>query len=166
MRRETGCTVDSSRRTVSIAQILIKRLQLLQTCSFSTHPTATRVDIEAESTSKTTADILGISAVIVNDLKQRRQRDYVFDWDKTLQMSGDTGIRLQYTHCRLCSLAHTFAAQMPDEHDERRRPRVSMLREPQAEQLLLEIARFEDVLARSEESLEACVLVVYLFGLW
>jgi arginyl-tRNA synthetase len=32
------------------------------------------------------ADILGTTAVIVNDLKQRRQRDYDFDWDKALQV--------------------------------------------------------------------------------
>ncbi|XP_074038000.1 arginyl-tRNA synthetase, mitochondrial isoform X2 [Leptinotarsa decemlineata] len=33
-----------------------------------------------------TADILGISCVIVNDLKRRRQKDYQFDWDKVLQV--------------------------------------------------------------------------------
>lgn len=51
-----------------------------------------------------TSDILGISCVIVNDLKQRRQRDYEFSWDRALQVQGDSGIKLQYTHCRLYSL--------------------------------------------------------------
>lgn len=100
-----------------------------------------------------------MSAVIVNDLKQRRQRDYTFDWDKALQMNGDTGVKLQYTHCRLCSL---LAANGVGEAGP---PSVELLREPEAEQLLFEMARYADVLARSEEQLEACVLVVYLFGL-
>lgn len=40
-----------------------------------------------------TADILGTSAVIINDLKQRRQRDYEFDWNRALQVRyGSTEI--------------------------------------------------------------------------
>jgi arginyl-tRNA synthetase len=33
-----------------------------------------------------TTDILGTSAVIINDLKQRRQKDYEFDWNRALQV--------------------------------------------------------------------------------
>lgn len=31
-------------------------------------------------------DILGISAIIVNDLKQKRKKDYNFSWDSALQV--------------------------------------------------------------------------------
>lgn len=128
--------------------------------------TATRVDLGSGAGERDTADVLGMSAVIVNDLKQRRTRDYVFDWDHALQMNGDTGIRLQYTHCRLCSLADA-CSELGDVVDEgTTAARVEMLREPEAERLLFEMARYADVLERSEETLEACVLVVYLFGLW
>ena len=48
------------------------------------------------------ADTLGVSAIIVQDLKQRRLTNYKFDWAKMLQFSGDTGVFLQYTHARLC----------------------------------------------------------------
>lgn len=44
---------------------------------------ATKVPINNTETS----DILGISCVIVNDLKQRRQRDYTFSWERALQVS-------------------------------------------------------------------------------
>jgi arginyl-tRNA synthetase len=37
-----------------------------------------------------TTDILGISAVIINDLKQRRQRDYEFDWNRALQVKSSS----------------------------------------------------------------------------
>lgn len=43
---------------------------------------ATKAPISDEQTS----DILGISCVIVNDLKRRRQKDYDFNWESALQV--------------------------------------------------------------------------------
>lgn len=39
------------------------------------------MDVIDEST-----DILGVSAVIINDLKQKRTQDYNFDWNKALDV--------------------------------------------------------------------------------
>ena len=76
------------------------------------------------------ASQLSISAIVVQDLRQKRGRDYTFDWSRMLQAEGDTGtsvllasaktllrpgcspycccphpgVLLQYTHARLCSL--------------------------------------------------------------
>lgn len=33
------------------------------------------------------SDILGISAMIINDLKKNRQEDYTFDWDTAFDVS-------------------------------------------------------------------------------
>lgn len=44
------------------------------------------VDTKAPITDGETSDTLGVSCVIVNDLKQRRQRDYEFSWDRVLQV--------------------------------------------------------------------------------
>lgn len=106
------------------------------------------------------ADILGMSAVIINDLKQRRQRDYEFSWDKALQMTGDTGIKLQYTHCRLNSLLLENCF-LEDKYVEM----FTKLKEVEALNLIVEIARFEEVLEGCIDGLEACNLVNYLFGL-
>ncbi|CAH0545875.1 unnamed protein product [Brassicogethes aeneus] len=105
------------------------------------------------------SDILGISCVIVNDLKQRRQKDYEFDWDRVLQVQGDTGVKFQYTHCRLCSLEQNSGATpakvcVPEALDE-----------PEALILLKHLAKFQEVLLASQEQLEACILVNYLFHL-
>lgn len=43
---------------------------------------ATRVPI----TDSEVSDTLGVSCVIINDLKQRRQKDYDFSWDRVLQV--------------------------------------------------------------------------------
>ncbi|KAL1517410.1 hypothetical protein ABEB36_001177 [Hypothenemus hampei] len=115
----------------------------------------TKVPITDEETS----DVLGVSCVIINDLKQRRQRDYDFDWDKVLQVKGDTGIKMQYTHCRLYSLEEncgTVPAKLCNSE---------ILQELEVTVLLKEMAKFQDVLRIANEQLEACVLVTYLFHL-
>lgn len=106
-----------------------------------------------------TSDILGVSAVIINDLKQRRQRDYEFDWNKALQVNGDTGIKLQYTHCRLHSLEQITGVKPAEEC------LPNLLIEPEAVNLIFEIDRFSEVLYKSLDTLDACYLVNYLFML-
>lgn len=105
------------------------------------------------------ADILGSSAVVVNDLKQRRQRDYDFDWNKILQVNGDTGVKLQYTHCRLFNLAQLCGVEEAEELN------LQLLQEPEAQRLIFEILRYPETILNCTESLEACGLVNYLFGL-
>lgn len=124
---------------------------------FCSRPTATKVDI----TSVEVADVLGVSAVIINDLKQRRQRDYEFSWNKALQTNGDTGVKLQYTHCRLNNLMEQNCNI--DTSNLQFSPKL--LKDPEAYQLLNEIARFPQILWQAKEQLEACVLVNYLFAL-
>lgn len=106
------------------------------------------------------ADVLGSSAVIVNDLKQRRQRDYDFDWDKILQVNGDTGVKFQYTHCRLNSLNLRCGVTEAESVN------LELLGEPEAKQLIIEILRYPEAILQCTETLEACALVKYLFTLW
>lgn len=56
------------------------------------------------TTSNEITDQLAVSAIIVNDLREKRNRNYDFDWNKAVQSVGKSGIRLQYAHARLCSL--------------------------------------------------------------
>ncbi|XP_050300927.1 probable arginine--tRNA ligase, mitochondrial [Anthonomus grandis grandis] len=110
-------------------------------------------------TDETTSDILGVSCVIVNDLKQRRQKDYNFDLDKILQVKGDTGVKLQYTHCRLHSLEENCGA-IPAKTCQ-----PDILIEEEVIILLKELAKFQDILHIANEQLEACIMVTYLFHL-
>lgn len=106
------------------------------------------------------ADVLGISAIIINDLKQKRKKDYNFSWESALQVNGDTGIKLQYTHCRLISLEEVNSnITLPDEVI------AECFTETVALDLILEICRFEDILTETNQELEACILVNYLFRL-
>ncbi|KAF5273696.1 hypothetical protein FQA39_LY07386 [Lamprigera yunnana] len=105
------------------------------------------------------SNVLGVSCVIINDLKQRRQKDYQFSWDKALQVQGDSGIKLQYTHCRLCSLEERSGAIPVQEC------KPKLLEESEVTVLVRELARFPDVILASQVQMEACVLVTYLFHL-
>lgn len=103
-------------------------------------------------------DILGISSVIVNDLKQRRTKDYEFDWKRILQPTS--GIKLQHTHCRLYNLEQNCGAQLVSHCI------PELLQEPEAVKLMYDIARFPEVIHKTQDTLESCTLVMYLFDLW
>eukprot|EP00048_Salpingoeca_helianthica_P012578 m.184636 g.184636 ORF g.184636 m.184636 type:complete len:562 (+) comp15392_c0_seq1:42-1727(+) len=51
-----------------------------------------------------TAQALGLAAVVVQDHRARRTKDYGFEWARMVQARGDTGPMMQYTHARLASL--------------------------------------------------------------
>ncbi|XP_046978839.1 probable arginine--tRNA ligase, mitochondrial isoform X2 [Vanessa cardui] len=106
-----------------------------------------------------TCDILGTTAVLINDLKQRRQKDYVFDWDRALQSEGDSGIKLQYLHCRLWSLEKNTGVTIPTFCN------PDCLTEEIIGEVVAELARFEEILNQSLKEKEACIIVNYLFRL-
>lgn len=51
-----------------------------------------------------TAKIVGIGAVIFQELSNGRIKDYTFSWDKVLNFDGETGPYVQYTHARAASV--------------------------------------------------------------
>ncbi|XP_050480430.1 probable arginine--tRNA ligase, mitochondrial [Bombus huntii] len=106
-----------------------------------------------------TSDILGVSGVIIQDLKQGRMNSYEFDWNLMLDMKGNSGIKLQYAHCRLCSLEELSGATLAKECDS------SLLKETEVDQLIVLISQFDEVVLKSYEELEPCVLTIYLFHL-
>lgn len=75
-------------------------------------------------------------------------------------MKGETGIKLQYTHCRLSNLKDNCCeVTVPDECD------PSLLKEPIVDELITIIAQFDEAVIVSYQTLEACYLVKYLFNL-
>lgn len=106
------------------------------------------------------ADVLGVSAIVINDLKQRRQRDYDFEWRKILQLNGDTGIKFQYTHCRLFNLL-----QANKSLNEANELNLELLKEPEAQNLIFHILKYPEIIYHSYSELESCILVKYTFDL-
>ncbi|KOC70290.1 putative arginine--tRNA ligase, mitochondrial [Habropoda laboriosa] len=105
------------------------------------------------------SDILGVSGIIIHNLKQNRMHNYEFNWNTMLDLKGDTGIKLQYTHCRLCSLKELSGATLVGECD------PSLLKELQVDTLITLISQFDEVVLKCYEELEPCTLTIYLFHL-
>jgi arginyl-tRNA synthetase len=64
----------------------------------------------AEDEIARTARAVGIGAAIFADLKNRRVKDFEFDWDRIVRFDGETGPYLQYTHARLCAIMRNLGA--------------------------------------------------------
>ncbi len=99
------------------------------------------------------AKIVGVGAVLFNDLYNQRIKDVSFSWDKVLNFDGETGPYVQYTHARCSSvvrLAENFDASSPIDY--------SVLSEPDALNLLKEINRFPKVVSDASEKYEPSVV--------
>lgn len=57
------------------------------------------------------AEIVGVGAVIFNDLSTDRVKDVEFDWERILDFDGDTGPYLQYSYARSCSILRQAASK-------------------------------------------------------
>ncbi|XP_035473448.1 probable arginine--tRNA ligase, mitochondrial isoform X2 [Scophthalmus maximus] len=106
-----------------------------------------------------TAEKVAISALIVQDFKGPLQSDYKFDWDKMLQAQGDTGVFLQYTHARLCSLIRRNEGIDAATFD------PSLLLERTSVTILQHLLRYDEVLYQSAQDLQPKHLVNFLLKL-
>lgn len=50
------------------------------------------------------AEIVGVGAIIYNDLRQSRTKNISFDWDKMLDLEGGSAVYLQYSYVRINSI--------------------------------------------------------------
>ncbi|KAK2716806.1 hypothetical protein QYM36_007075 [Artemia franciscana] len=79
-----------------------------------------------------------------------------------IESQGDTGVKLQYTHSRLCSLKkNSGIASIPPSSA----INFSSLIEEEAINLVRHLLRFEEIILRCHDELEPCILVAYLFQL-
>jgi len=106
-----------------------------------------------------TADIVGLSAVVIQDFSARRIKDYSFDIERSMASEGDTGPYLQYAHARLCSMERKTEMPINPAAD------VSLLVEKEAHDLINKIAAFPEAVSTAGKQAEPCTLVTYLMDL-
>jgi arginyl-tRNA synthetase len=105
------------------------------------------------------ADILGISAVMCQDMAGKRINNYQFDMAVMTSFEGDTGPYLQYAHARLCSI--TRKANLSEE--EIASADLSLLAEPHAVNLVRILSQWPDVVQNTLRTLEPTTVLTYLF---
>ncbi|KAL9113650.1 MAG: hypothetical protein Q9187_007592 [Circinaria calcarea] len=106
-----------------------------------------------------TADTLGITAVMVQDMTGKRINNYEFDLARMTSFEGDTGPYLQYAHARLCSI--TRKAGLSSE--ELKSADLSLLTEPHAINLVRVLSSWPDVVQNTLKTLEPVTVLSYLF---
>ncbi|KAF4986065.1 hypothetical protein FDECE_16143 [Fusarium decemcellulare] len=109
-----------------------------------------------------TAEILGITAIMVQDMSGKRVNNYDFDLERMTSFEGDTGPYLQYAHARLCSIFRkvNFTAEEMLKAD------FSLLSDsPHAIDLLRVMAQFPDIVNQAIKTLEPTTILTYLFKL-
>lgn len=107
------------------------------------------------------ADLIGISAVMIQDMQSKRINNYEFKWDRMLSFEGDTGPYLQYAHSRLSSVQRK--ANIPEE--KLLNANFDLLTEPAALDLLRTLAQYPDVIKKAFKTSEPSTVVTYLFNL-
>ena len=100
------------------------------------------------------SEAVGIGAVKYADLSSDRISDYVFDWDRMLAMTGNTGPYLQMAHARVRGIFRRTDA----------RPGPIVLGEAPERALALELLAFEPVIAGVASTLELHRLTGYLYA--
>lgn len=108
------------------------------------------------------ADLVGISAVMIQDMQSKRINNYEFKWERMLSFEGDTGPYLQYAHSRLRSVERN-AAEIPKE--KWASADFSQLNEPAAALLVRLLGQYPDVLRNAMKTNEPATVVTYLFKL-
>ena len=124
-----------------------------------------------------TADTLGITAVMVQDMTGKRYvphtelffpkaneftnriNNYDFSLERMTSFEGDTGPYLQYAHARLCSI--TRKAELSREDLES--ADLSLLTEAHAANLVRALSSWPDVLQNTFKTLEPITVLSYLF---
>ncbi|KAG1080137.1 hypothetical protein G6F42_023453 [Rhizopus arrhizus] len=105
------------------------------------------------------ADQLAMSAILIQDMKSKRNKDYEFSWDRMTDARGDTGVFLQYAHARACGIERKSGIAIDPHCD------FSILKEKEAVNLVQSIAQFPDIVESAFTTLEPCTIVNYLFKL-
>jgi arginyl-tRNA synthetase len=112
-------------------------------------------DLLDEADSRASSPVIGTGAIKYADLTGDRRSDYVFDWDRMLAATGDTGPYLQYAYARIRSVfGRTTATAGP-----------IILTEPAEHALALALLGFEPAVNAAADLREPHRLAGYLHGL-
>lgn len=103
---------------------------------------------------------IGISALVFNDLKNRRLIDVKFDWDAALSFEGDTGPYVQNAHVRLCSIMEKAGRTVSSEDVD-----FTQLQEEQAQELIRLLGQLNDKIESVVSSNEPYMVSQYCLRL-
>lgn len=108
------------------------------------------------------ARAVGIGAIKYADLSNDRIKDYAFDWQRMLSLSGNTAPYLQYAYARICSIFRRAGGD--PSIDVPAGGRITIVA-PDEHALALELLGFSDVVTTVADTMEFHRLAGYLYTL-
>lgn len=105
------------------------------------------------------APAVALAAIKYADLSSGLQRDYVFDADRMVQTTGNTGPYLQYAHARVCQILRRATAE------EIEYAGVTVLDAPEEQALALLLSKFGETIDEVATTLQPHKLCLYLYDL-
>ena len=101
------------------------------------------------------SEMVGVGAIIFNDLYNQRIKDVIFNWNKILNFDGETGPYVQYTYARCASIfrkAGDIEINKDTEID------YSVLTEESTMALIKDLERFPDIIHDAAEKYEPFII--------
>lgn len=114
-----------------------------------------------EENAAATAKLVGLAAIKYGDLSNQASKDYVFDVDRFTSFEGNTGPYILYTIVRIKSILNKYAA----EGKELAGLRIAAAKSDGEKALMLEAAKYNDVMAASYEELAPHKICAYIYDL-
>lgn len=105
------------------------------------------------------AKMVGVGAIIFNDLANNRIKDEIFDWKQILNFAGETGPYMQYTYVRTQSILRNAGVTSFENVD------YSKLLDKEAIDVIKNLKAFPDVIVASAEKNEPSLISRYLIDL-
>ena len=110
---------------------------------------------------KDTAKIVGLSAIKYGDLSNQATKDYVFDIDRFTSFEGNTGPYILYTIVRIKSILNKYQAQGNSLDG----LKVQEAHADCEKALMLEAAKYNDVIANAFQDLAPHKICAYIYDL-
>jgi arginyl-tRNA synthetase len=104
------------------------------------------------------AETVGTSAIIYADLKQNRNSNIEFDWDKMLSLESGSSVYLQYTYARILSILSKADSEILNSLSSE----PLIFKDPSEFRLALKLAFFPEVLIRAVEQNTPHLVSIYL----
>jgi arginyl-tRNA synthetase len=105
------------------------------------------------------APAVALAAIKYADLSSQLQKDYVYDIERMVATTGDTGPYLQYAHARTCAVMRNAVEQGVEY------AAVTQVAAPEEQTLALLLSRFGETVSLVAETLQPHRLCGYLFEL-
>lgn len=116
----------------------------------------------SEDEARNTAQIVGLSALKYGDLSNQASKDYIFDIDRFTSFEGNTGPYILYTIVRIKSILEKYIENGGDLNNT---GAVLEAKDESQKSLMLEIAKFNEVMENACEELAPHKICAYIYDL-